>query len=763
MAERGLAYGIHIKADVAGEDRIRNTTASLEQLGKAARGASAGAGVADAGKMEGMLRGLAGGLGGLKAFGLSEAIGAASVALAGLGPAGWVAIAALAAAMVGGELAFKGLGFAIHAVGTILSTLGAIGSQVLGFLHDLAGVVIKRFSELALGVAAAGAAAGYVMLRLINHFADYQQELRNAMSVTGLYGDALETAQGQMDQFARKMSMQTGREPKEVASAYYSLASAGMNVNETLQATPGVLALAGATLFDTRSTAELVMATLKQFRKDTSETNDVVNLFAASIGKTPLNMARLTESMQYAGPIAGALKLPLQDIVAVLGLMAQSGIYGSLAGTSLKAILTREETPPGATKKILAKYGLDLESIDPARVGLEQMIRVLQGANMTPGDVMTAFGLRAGPAMLSVLGLGADAFAKLRDSITGTNRAFDLQALQLQTVHGQWQLLKMTMAGIGDEFAGGASGGVQLFFSSLKAMFDDPASAVLGSFAARIGHEVGRLLAQAGVWLQNEGPAAVAWVLDFFAKLPARAAAAENAITAFASRGLAFVIRGLQWLGTELQAAGSWLLNQWPTVWAGAIDWLINFGVQSVDIAQGFAAAFVVAFELIKMGLWPLTQAVTGLLGLFADLIGYVGMMQKTGAMSLLPGGKEISAQLGKVDLSAMAASMRKGIGAYGDFMNPETTSFAGLLNPEPYDNARAWLRTHQGALRRGGIDAGQWAGDQLWGAGAQAAGYGNAIQVVIYANDLGEVGRQTQAILDRQTGRDRRAPARGQ
>jgi hypothetical protein len=76
------------------------------------------------------------------------------------------------------------------------------------------------------------------------------------------------------------------------------------------------------------------------------------------------------ETMKYAGSVAGTFGYRMEDVALAIGLMANSGIKASEAGTALRSIMTRLATQPkevaGAIAKVGAETGIVISPIDEA-------------------------------------------------------------------------------------------------------------------------------------------------------------------------------------------------------------------------------------------------------------------------------------------------------------------------------------------------------------------------------------------------------------
>ncbi|MGE4406386.1 phage tail tape measure protein [Pseudomonas sp.] len=707
----------------------------------------------------------------VRQFGLLRAAaGAAGIAMRGAlsllgGPLGLAAAAGLTAirmAAAGVRAGIRLVGVVISGVVRAFQWLGRMAVSVLRSIRGLVGGVIARLRTLALAGAAALAAFAYAGTKAVNTYADFEQAVRNAMTVTGLFGRELERAEAIMSRFARQVAARSTKTATDVANAYYALASAGLSVNEIMAATPGVIALAEATQSELGMTTELVTATLRAFRLEATETNRVVNTFAAAISASPLNMERLAYSLQYAAPVAAAFGMTVEDTVAALAMLAKAGIYGSIAGTALRGMLTREEAPAEKAVKILREYGLTLRDVSVQQVGFANVLRNLRAAGVRPADVMQIFGLRAGPAVLALLRQGADEFVRIRQQITGTNFAFRLQALQLQTIQGQWKILRSQLEEARHSFGSAARGGVMFLLRALQGLVQSlrrvgifrAAGTAFAAMAAALGaafHAIaaqapqiqGAVAALAGVFVRlvsgaaQRAPTLVQRLGQFLARLPTYVSIAAQWLTAFASKawrlftaaigkGVGYVILGLSWLSQKFGQAAAWLTAEWPRVSAMIVDWMIRIAETALDIGVAIQGGFYWAIVVVK----NLARAFVGAAETALVLAHALGMVSAQ---------RIIEAQ------RALWPILRWGL---TPTMPPDTSW---------RDRGYRWLESRRQQWKTQAAGAGQWLAPRLQAAGATTGQWANQVVVVVYANDLGVVGQIAQQTVERATRQRRR------
>ena len=179
-------------------------------------------------------------------------------------------------------------------------------------------------------------------------------------------GAIAQASEQEMDRF-RKTALQLGGTTKftatEVAGLQKELAKLGFTTSEILDAQAAILALASAANTDLSRAAEIAGITVNQFGLLAKDTQLVVDVMARSFTTSALDIEKFAESMKFVGPAAKATGLDIQQATVYLQLLADAGISGSMAGTSLRQImlaLSKESGTFSEKIKNAAGAGLDL-------------------------------------------------------------------------------------------------------------------------------------------------------------------------------------------------------------------------------------------------------------------------------------------------------------------------------------------------------------------------------------------------------------------
>lgn len=176
---------------------------------------------------------------------------------------------------------------------------------------------------------------------------DFEAEMSRVKAISGATGEQFKMLEDQ----ALSLGQSTAFSASEVAEGMENLASAGFSTNEIMEAMPGLLDLAASSGEDLATSSEIAASTLRGFGLEASKTGHVADVLAKNAAATNAAVADTGEAMKYIAPNARAAGLSLEEVTAAIGELANAGIKGSQAGTTLRSALVRLAKPsdPAAT------------------------------------------------------------------------------------------------------------------------------------------------------------------------------------------------------------------------------------------------------------------------------------------------------------------------------------------------------------------------------------------------------------------------------
>ena len=211
--------------------------------------------------------------------------------------------------------------------GTALQEIAAKGEK-LKTVGDNVTNVGKKFMPVTLGVVGLGTAA-------VKTAADFDSAMSKVAAVSGATGSDLEALRDK----AREMGEKTKFSASEAAEAMNYMAMAGWKTEDMLSGIEGVMNLAAASGEDLVTTSDIVTDALTDFGLTAKDSGHFADILAATSSNANTNVSMMGETFKYCAPIAGALGFSAEDTAEAIGLMANAGIKGSQAGTSLRTIM----------------------------------------------------------------------------------------------------------------------------------------------------------------------------------------------------------------------------------------------------------------------------------------------------------------------------------------------------------------------------------------------------------------------------------------
>ena len=170
------------------------------------------------------------------------------------------------------------------------------------------------------------------MAMAVKGFADFDDQMRLVRAVTKSTKAEFES----LTQVAAKLGRETSFTAKQVADGMVSLGRMGFSPKEIEQAIQPTLDLARATGTDLGEAANIAANSMRIFGIEASKMSDVADILTATANGSAQTLTDLFEALKMAGPQAKAAGENITDTSAALGVLANLGIKGSLAGTALR-------------------------------------------------------------------------------------------------------------------------------------------------------------------------------------------------------------------------------------------------------------------------------------------------------------------------------------------------------------------------------------------------------------------------------------------
>lgn len=161
--------------------------------------------------------------------------------------------------------------------------------------------------------------------------ANFEDQMSKVKAVTTGTAEEFE----RLNKTAKELGRTTSFTATQVSEGMVSLGRAGFSRSEIDQAISGVLNLARATDTELALAAEIAGASLRQFNLEATESGRVTDVLTATANGSAQTLEDLGEALKYAAPIAAEAGDSIEATSAAIGLMANNGIKGTMAGTAL--------------------------------------------------------------------------------------------------------------------------------------------------------------------------------------------------------------------------------------------------------------------------------------------------------------------------------------------------------------------------------------------------------------------------------------------
>ena len=347
-------------------------------------------------------------------------------------------------------------------------------------LHKTVNKTEKGFGGMAATIATATVAifaAQRAIGSIISTGKEFEQSMANVKAISGASGREFDM----LAKSAKNLGATTVFTASQVAELQTEFAKLGFTATEITGVTEGTLALSSAVGSDLATSAAVAGSTLRGFGLDVSETTRVTDVMALSFSSSALDMDKFANSMTYVAPIAKSAGVDIEGTTAILGQLANAGIAGSMAGTSLRRILLEAGN---ASSKLAKRMGGPITSFEDFQSKLKKLKDdgfdpIVDGADLVGKRSVSAFEI-----MLN----GVDAVDALGESFNSAGGAAQKMAeVQLDTLEGKLKLATSAMDGLKIEIFEANEGAIKQAVEGFTAFIESLDAETVNSYAAGIG------------------------------------------------------------------------------------------------------------------------------------------------------------------------------------------------------------------------------------------------------------------------------------
>lgn len=285
-------------------------------------------------------------------------------------------------------------------------------------LKGMGNNIMNSSVGMGLQMATAGG-IGFGMLDAVNNFKSFEQQMRAVQAISGATTEDF----NKLSAAALESGKSTKFTATESGKALEYMAMAGWKTDEMIAALPGVMDLAASSGEDLAMVSDVVTDSMTSFYMSAAQSAQFADVLAAASSNSNTNVGKMGFTFKYVAPLAGSLGYSIQDTAIAIGAMADAGIKGEMAGTSLRSLLSNLAAPTGSAQKAMTDLGISLTDatgkMKPLRTLMGDLREAFKG--LTQEQKAQYASMLAGQdgmsGLLAIVDKDEGAFKKLTDAI----------------------------------------------------------------------------------------------------------------------------------------------------------------------------------------------------------------------------------------------------------------------------------------------------------------------------------------------------------
>ena len=333
-------------------------------------------------------------------------------------------------------------GFAGKAWSVTVKAVDLVTAPVRGILNLLKNPIFQ-----------AGAVLGvtFSVADTVNTYKDFEAAMSQVKAVSGATGSEFDKLTAK----AKEMGATTKFTAKESAEAFNYMAMAGWNAEQMTDGISGILNLAAASGEDLATTSDIVTDALTAFGLKASDATHFSDVLAQASSSANTDVGMMGETFKYVASMAGSLSYSIEDVALMTGLMANSGIKSTQAGTSLNSVLTRLATNSNGAADAIAALGVNFYdstgNARPLATVMGELREATAGMNQEQKSNLanTVAGMEAQKGLLAILNATQEDYDKLAESINHADGAAEkMSKIQLDNLSGDITYFQSAVDGL---------------------------------------------------------------------------------------------------------------------------------------------------------------------------------------------------------------------------------------------------------------------------------------------------------------------------
>ncbi len=186
------------------------------------------------------------------------------------------------------------------------------------------------------------------------------EQFSASMSEVGAISGATADELAELEQAARLYGATTKFSATEAADALKYMALAGWDSQQAIAGLPAVLDLAAASGMDLGRASDIVTDYITAFGLEVEDASRFVDIMSYAMSHSNTTTEMLGEAYKNCAATAKSMGFSVEETTSALMTMANAGVKGGEAGTTLNTLMTRLATNTKGCADELKKYGVEI-------------------------------------------------------------------------------------------------------------------------------------------------------------------------------------------------------------------------------------------------------------------------------------------------------------------------------------------------------------------------------------------------------------------
>lgn len=307
----------------------------------------------------------------------------------------------------------------------------------------------------------------------------FEAGISEVEAISGATGSELEKLKNK----AKELGSSTKFSATEAASAMTNMSLAGWSVNQTLSGIDGVLQLAAASGMGLADASQVVTDNISAFNLEASESMHIADMMAYAQANSSTTAAELGEAYKNCGANMNAAGQDIETTTSMLEALANNGLRGSEAGTSLAAIMRDLTSKMKDGKIAIGNTSVAVMDSNGNFRDLTDIMKDVEAATDGMGDaqkqaaLMSTFTSDSIKGLNMLLSTGSDQVAGYEKNLRNcSGAASDMAATMQNNLQGKLTELSSATEGLGiaayEYISGPLQGGVELLTDIISGLTD---------------------------------------------------------------------------------------------------------------------------------------------------------------------------------------------------------------------------------------------------------------------------------------------------